>query len=158
MLDDPRVNFAISMREGRAAGISHLGIQAEEETELAEVYDRLGGIGLDLMAQSLIDEVLTPATLGLAARRHIGFFAFHRFEHPDGFLGVTAERPFAIDVFPGLDCGHDRQVMIGHLHADCDQIDIRMAEPASRHRKMPAAPRNTWPLRPQNLAASCVQR
>src|SRR5712671_5342730 len=41
MLDDPRVNFAISTREGRAAGISHLGIQAEDETELAEVYNRL---------------------------------------------------------------------------------------------------------------------
>ncbi len=41
MLDDPRVNFAISTRAGRAAGISHLGIQAEDETELAEVYDRL---------------------------------------------------------------------------------------------------------------------
>ena len=38
MLDDPRVNFAISTRAGRAAGISHLGIQAEDETELAEVY------------------------------------------------------------------------------------------------------------------------
>jgi len=55
MLDDPRVNFAISIsgsdhtgnveigdRAARsAAGISHLGIQAEDETELAEVYDRL---------------------------------------------------------------------------------------------------------------------
>src|SRR5260221_13606243 len=41
MLDDPRANFAISTREGRAAGISHLGIQAEDETELAAVYDRL---------------------------------------------------------------------------------------------------------------------
>ena len=41
MLDDPRVNFAISTRPGRVAGISHLGIQAEDETELAEVYDRL---------------------------------------------------------------------------------------------------------------------
>ena len=41
MLDDPRVNFAISTRPGRASGISHLGIQAEDETELAEVYDRL---------------------------------------------------------------------------------------------------------------------
>jgi catechol 2,3-dioxygenase-like lactoylglutathione lyase family enzyme len=40
-LDDPRVNFAISTQAGRAAGISHLGIQAEDETELAEVYDRL---------------------------------------------------------------------------------------------------------------------
>jgi catechol 2,3-dioxygenase-like lactoylglutathione lyase family enzyme len=41
MLDDPRVNFAISTRSGRAVGISHLGIQAEDETELAEVYERL---------------------------------------------------------------------------------------------------------------------
>jgi catechol 2,3-dioxygenase-like lactoylglutathione lyase family enzyme len=44
MLDDPRVNFAISTGcrpGGRAAGFSHLGIQAEDESELAEVYDRL---------------------------------------------------------------------------------------------------------------------
>ena len=41
MLEDPRVNFAISTRPGRAAGISHLGIQVEDEAELAEVYDRL---------------------------------------------------------------------------------------------------------------------
>ena len=40
MLEDPRVNFAISTVSGRS-GISHLGIQAEDETELAEVYDRL---------------------------------------------------------------------------------------------------------------------
>jgi len=40
MLEDPRVNFAISAR-GANAGIEHLGIQVENETELAEVYDRL---------------------------------------------------------------------------------------------------------------------
>lgn len=40
MLDDPRVNFAISAR-GREAGVSHLGIQVEDEAELAEVYARL---------------------------------------------------------------------------------------------------------------------
>jgi catechol 2,3-dioxygenase-like lactoylglutathione lyase family enzyme len=40
MLEDPRVNFAISAR-GRAAGVDHLGIQVENEDELAEVYDRL---------------------------------------------------------------------------------------------------------------------
>ena len=40
MLDDPRVNFAIS-RRGATAGVEHLGIQAENETELAEVYERL---------------------------------------------------------------------------------------------------------------------
>jgi hypothetical protein len=41
MLDDPRVNFAISTGTRDGAGISHLGIQAEDEAELAEVYDRL---------------------------------------------------------------------------------------------------------------------
>jgi hypothetical protein len=41
MLEDPRVNFAISAQPGRASGISHLGIQAEDEDELVEVYDRL---------------------------------------------------------------------------------------------------------------------
>lgn len=40
MLDDPRVNFAISTVSGHK-GVSHLGIQAEDETELAVVYDRL---------------------------------------------------------------------------------------------------------------------
>jgi catechol 2,3-dioxygenase-like lactoylglutathione lyase family enzyme len=40
MLDDPRVNFAISKRGG-AAGIRHLGIQVEDRAELAQVYARL---------------------------------------------------------------------------------------------------------------------
>jgi len=40
MLADPRVNFAISMR-GQKAGLNHLGIQVENENELAEVYERL---------------------------------------------------------------------------------------------------------------------
>src|SRR5437868_13527246 len=41
MFEDPRVNFAISKRTGGASGISHLGIQAEDQEELTEVYDRL---------------------------------------------------------------------------------------------------------------------
>jgi hypothetical protein len=41
MIEDPRVNFAISKLPGRPAGVSHLGIQAEGQGELAEVYDRL---------------------------------------------------------------------------------------------------------------------
>lgn len=40
MLEDPRVNFAISKR-GAHAGIEHLGIQVDNETELTEVYGRL---------------------------------------------------------------------------------------------------------------------
>jgi len=41
MLDDPRVNFAISAHEGAAPGLSHLGIQVEDAGELEEVYARL---------------------------------------------------------------------------------------------------------------------
>jgi catechol 2,3-dioxygenase-like lactoylglutathione lyase family enzyme len=41
MLEDPRVNFAISLRRGQKAGLNHLGIQVENESELAEVYARL---------------------------------------------------------------------------------------------------------------------
>ena len=40
MLEDPRVNFAISQRGG-PAGVRHLGIQGENEDELGEVYARL---------------------------------------------------------------------------------------------------------------------
>ncbi|WP_133366526.1 ArsI/CadI family heavy metal resistance metalloenzyme [Qipengyuania sediminis] len=41
MLEDPRVNFAISSGNHAANGIEHLGIQAESGEELAEVYGRL---------------------------------------------------------------------------------------------------------------------
>ena len=40
MLDDPRVNFAISTRSG-GSGLDHLGIQVETQGELQEVYGRL---------------------------------------------------------------------------------------------------------------------
>lgn len=44
MLDDPRVNFAISTR-GREPGLDHLGIQVEDRDELQEVYARLSQAG-----------------------------------------------------------------------------------------------------------------
>ncbi|HUI59995.1 MAG TPA: ArsI/CadI family heavy metal resistance metalloenzyme [Steroidobacteraceae bacterium] len=40
MLEDPRVNFAISQRDGRP-GVQHLGIQVEDRAELAGVQARL---------------------------------------------------------------------------------------------------------------------
>ena len=41
MLDDPRVNFAISAGKHDQKGIEHLGIQVESADELGEVYGRL---------------------------------------------------------------------------------------------------------------------
>jgi hypothetical protein len=51
MLDDPRVNFAISTR-GRELGLDHLGIQVENKTELHEVYARLRKAGDTVIEQS----------------------------------------------------------------------------------------------------------
>ena len=50
MLDDPHVNFAISMR-GARAGLNHLGIQVESESELAEVYARLNKAGAPVLEE-----------------------------------------------------------------------------------------------------------
>jgi len=50
MLDDPRVNFAISAR-GRNAGLDHLGIQVENKDELGEVYARLHKAGGNVIEQ-----------------------------------------------------------------------------------------------------------
>ena len=41
MLEDPRVNFAISVRPAEAVGVRHLGIQVENQEELGDVYARL---------------------------------------------------------------------------------------------------------------------
>ncbi len=40
MLDDPHINFAISAR-GATAGLDHLGIQAEDESEMAALRERI---------------------------------------------------------------------------------------------------------------------
>jgi predicted enzyme related to lactoylglutathione lyase len=50
MLDDPRVNFAISTR-GRQAGLDHLGIQVESRDELQDVYGRLHKAGGNVIEQ-----------------------------------------------------------------------------------------------------------
>jgi len=49
MLDDPRVNFAISQRD-RAAGVDHLGLQAEDGAELEAIRERL--VAADAVALS----------------------------------------------------------------------------------------------------------
>ena len=50
MLDDPRVNFAISAR-GRPAGLDHLGLQVESEPELRAVAARLAAASVPVLEQ-----------------------------------------------------------------------------------------------------------
>ena len=50
MLDDPRVNFAISQRASKA-GLDHLGIQAENGEELEDIGSRLAQADVSTHAQ-----------------------------------------------------------------------------------------------------------
>lgn len=50
MLDDPRVNFAISPAVAET-GIDHLGIQVDDDAQLAEITDRLDAAGRQVVRQ-----------------------------------------------------------------------------------------------------------
>jgi catechol 2,3-dioxygenase-like lactoylglutathione lyase family enzyme len=53
MLDDPRINFAITSR-GTRKGIDHLGIQVDNREELAEIYSRLEAAEAPLIDQGSV--------------------------------------------------------------------------------------------------------
>jgi catechol 2,3-dioxygenase-like lactoylglutathione lyase family enzyme len=50
MLEDPRINFAISNRSPKT-GVDHLGLQAEDGTELDEIGSRLAQADVSATAQ-----------------------------------------------------------------------------------------------------------
>jgi len=50
MLDDPKVNFAISER-GRAAGLDHVGVQVDSRPELDALSARLKAAGAQTFDQ-----------------------------------------------------------------------------------------------------------
>lgn len=50
MLDDPRINFAISSR-GRQTGLDHLGFQVDSDQELEGVQQVLAGAALPVIEQ-----------------------------------------------------------------------------------------------------------
>ncbi|HEX3066812.1 MAG TPA: ArsI/CadI family heavy metal resistance metalloenzyme [Dongiaceae bacterium] len=52
MLDDPRVNFAIS-RRGEQRGVDHLGLQVDDHGELTEISDRLDSAGRELYGRGV---------------------------------------------------------------------------------------------------------
>ena len=51
MLDDPRVNFAISQR-ARQPGVNHLGIQVDDAAELDALHERLAKADKNLVEES----------------------------------------------------------------------------------------------------------
>ncbi|MFM9851821.1 MAG: ArsI/CadI family heavy metal resistance metalloenzyme [Sphingomonadaceae bacterium] len=51
MLEDPRINFAISSTDHTAIGIEHIGLQVETSEELAEVHTRLKSAGRPVLEE-----------------------------------------------------------------------------------------------------------
>jgi hypothetical protein len=100
MLDDPRVNFAISTR-GARVGLDHLGIQVENADELQEVYDRLRAADKPVLeegkttccyAQSEKSWIADPAGIAWEAFLTTGESAFYgnAAAKPDGVRIATA--------------------------------------------------------------------
>ena len=50
MLEDPRVNFAISTR-AKIKGVDHLGIQVDEESEFEEIRERMQKADISLFSE-----------------------------------------------------------------------------------------------------------
>jgi predicted enzyme related to lactoylglutathione lyase len=50
MLEDPRINFAISNR-GQAPGVNHLGLQAEDDAELEAIHANLQKAGTAVLPE-----------------------------------------------------------------------------------------------------------
>ena len=53
MLEDPRVNFAISQRGGKA-GVNHLGFQVDDDEELTQIHARLEAAGLAMLEEKSV--------------------------------------------------------------------------------------------------------
>jgi catechol 2,3-dioxygenase-like lactoylglutathione lyase family enzyme len=91
MLEDPRLNFAISTRAGEN-GVDHLGIQVESETELSEITERLKNADLGVYdegettccyAESNKAWVKDPSGLAWEAYQNMGDAEIFSAKNPD---------------------------------------------------------------------------
>lgn len=100
MLEDPRVNFAISTF-GSGKGIDHLGIQAEDEGELRELRSRA-----ELADRSLLDEGETSCCYARSDKHWVTDpqgIAWEHYRTLDTVpvRGIARERSSACCVTPG---------------------------------------------------------
>jgi len=95
MIDDPRVNFAISRRSGGKPGVNHLGLQAESPEELSAI--RAGFAAAD--SSSLVDEPNAHCCYATSDKHWVtdpqglAWEAFHTLESIPLFDADAAARP-----------------------------------------------------------------
>jgi catechol 2,3-dioxygenase-like lactoylglutathione lyase family enzyme len=107
MLDDPRINFAISQRDPSDVGINHLGLQVESDDELAGLRSRFEAAD----RHALVDEP-TAQCCYAKCNKHwttdpqgIAWEAFHSLESVPYYFGVEPSRPEA-SAITGLPLPH----------------------------------------------------
>jgi catechol 2,3-dioxygenase-like lactoylglutathione lyase family enzyme len=85
MLDDPRINFAISQR-GHQPGVNHLGFQVDTDEELLQLRQNVESAGL-----SAIDQAATPCCYAESNK--------HWVQDPQGIAWETFHTLNSIPVF-----------------------------------------------------------
>jgi len=97
MLEDPKVNFAISKRNG-AAGVDHVGIQVESPAELGELAVRLKAAG-----ERTFDQAATTCCYARSDKTWVSDPAGVRWETFFTFGEATAygEDPAAVEAATG---------------------------------------------------------
>jgi uncharacterized glyoxalase superfamily protein PhnB len=102
MLDDPRVNFAISSRGG-SPGLDHLGIQVESEDELHDVHSRLRGAG-----QNVIEEGKTTCCYAKSEKSWV-----------DDPAGISWETFFTTGESTNYGTSFEKGARVAHTKACC---------------------------------------
>ena len=102
MLDDPRVNFAISTR-GSAPGVDHLGFQVDDAAELTELKAR--------------------ANAAAAPKDFKPFFELAR-KSVAPYQAAGRFKPFSGEVDLGVNLGDDAQIRAGYLYTRRD-VSVR---------------------------------
>jgi catechol 2,3-dioxygenase-like lactoylglutathione lyase family enzyme len=107
MLDDPRVNFAISAGKAEP-GLDHLGLQVESDGDLAVIATRLEAAGASVLKQENVACCYARGNKGwVADPSGISWETFHTFGESTVYGSDIAPRPAVAELRPvtGACCG-----------------------------------------------------
>jgi catechol-2,3-dioxygenase len=105
MLEDPRINFAISTHT-KTDGIDHLGIQVDEESELSEITTRLKSAG-----QAVFGEGEATCCYAESSKAWV--------KDPSGIAWETYRTMGDVEVFGGKPSGEILSTEIGATSSAC---------------------------------------
>lgn len=118
MVDDPRINFAISSR-GAKEGVNHLGIQVESAEELSALRERAGRAELDAK-----DEKNAQCCYAVSDKYWL--------TDPQGIAWETYQTLDEIPVFGAPAAGKEEVASGGCCGPVADAVTVAMPKPASR--------------------------